>query len=80
MVASKILNEGKFLCGSKMMFDKIKNMLIERKIPDKLDEAEKAAIINRKHARSYLLKGSGPLPEEECMKLFYTREEAEEIF
>jgi len=80
MVASKILNEGELLYGNKMIFDKIKNMLIERKIPDKLDEIEKAAIINRKHAKSYLLKGMGPLPEEECMKLFYTREETEEIF
>lgn len=35
---------------------------------------------NREKARSYLLKRTGTMPEEDCMKLFYTRQEREEIF
>jgi len=80
MIACKILHEGKFMYGSKELFEKIKKMLSENKIPDKLDELEKHAIENRKNAESYLLNKKGTLLEEEYMKLFYTEEEAEEIF
>ena len=80
MVASKILYEGKFLYGSQKIFKKIKKMLLERKIPDKLRVIEEKAITNRKDAESYLLNNTGVLPEEECLKLFYTKQEKEEIF
>ncbi len=79
MLASKLLYEGKLLYGSKRMFEKINKMLLERRIPDKLVRLEKKAIINRRNAKFYLLKNAVK-PSEECMKLFYTREEAEEIF
>lgn len=80
MVASKILYEGRFLYGSNKIFNKIKEMILEKKIPDKLARLEERAIVNRKNAATYLLKGTGPLPEEESIKLFYTKEETEEIF
>jgi len=79
MLASKLLHEGKLLYGSERMFGKIKTMLSERNIPDRLKKMEKEAIVNRKNAETYLLK-YGVKSSEECMKLFYTREEAEEIF
>lgn len=79
-VASKILDEGKFLYGNRKIFRKIKYMLSERKIPEKLAALEKEAIINRKKAESYLLEKSGLLQEEEYIKLFYTKQEKEEIY
>ena len=80
MVASKILHEGEFLYGSGEIFRKIKKMLAEKKIPEKLLALEKEAVINRKNAESRLLESTGVFPEEECMKLFYTKQEREEIF
>lgn len=80
MVASKILYEGKFLYGSTELFKKIKEMLLEKKIPQKLLALEKEAIAGRKNAESHLLEGSGEFPEDEYMKLFYTKQEKEEIF
>jgi hypothetical protein len=79
MLASKLLHEGRLLYGSERMFGKIKKMLSERKIPDRLGRMEQEAIVNRREAESFLLKYGVKSPEE-CMKLFYTREEAEEIF
>jgi len=80
MIASKILYEGKFLYGSRKIFEKIKKMVLERKIPEKLRVIREKAINNRKNAESYLLNSTGVLPEEEYLKLFYTKQEKEEIF
>jgi len=80
MIASKILDEGKFLYGSRDIFKKIRGMLLESRIPEKLLAIEEKAIVNRENARSYLLSSTDILPEEECMKLFYTKQEKEEIF
>jgi len=80
MVACKILNEGGFLFGSKRIFEKVKGMLCENRIPEKLKEMENAALKNRKDAEQNLLIDNCMLSNEECMKLFYTVEESEEIF
>lgn len=80
MVASKLLYEGKLLCGSQRIFENIKKMLFERKIHDKLAELEKKARIKRLEAISCLLEGGDKSLSPEWMNLFYTREEAEEIF
>jgi vacuolar-type H+-ATPase subunit F/Vma7 len=80
MVASKILNEGKFLFGSRYLFDNINKILSDKKIPEKLAVLEKNAVAARAKAVSYLLKGSGPLFKDEYKNLFYTTEEKEEIF
>ena len=55
-------------------------MVLERKIPEKLRVIREKAINNRKNAESYLLNSTGVLPEEEYLKLFYTKQEKEEIF
>jgi hypothetical protein len=80
MIASKLLYEGKLLCGSQRMFEDIKKMLLERKINNKLAELEDKARINRLEATRCLLEGGGKPLSREWMNLFYTREEAEEIF
>jgi hypothetical protein len=80
MVASKILNEGKLLYGSRDIFDKIKNIISEKKIPGKIEKLGEEALRNRNDAVSYLLKKEGVLPEEDSVKLFYTKQEKEEIY
>ncbi len=80
MVASKILNEGQLLYGSRDIFNKIKKILSEGKIPEKIEKLRGEAIKNREDAISYLLEKEGPLPEEDSMKLFYTKHEKEEIY
>jgi hypothetical protein len=80
MIASKLLYEGKLLYGSQRMFENIKKMLFERKIDDKLAELENKAKINRLEATSWLLEGTDKSLSPECINLFYTREEAEEVF
>jgi hypothetical protein len=80
MIASKILDEGEFLYGSRDIFEKIKEMLLENRIPEKLLAIEEKAVADRENARSYLLSSTQILPEEEYMKLFYTKQEKEEIF
>ncbi|HHU86853.1 MAG: hypothetical protein ACOX86_00075 [Pelotomaculaceae bacterium] len=80
MVASKILFEGKFLYGDMGIFNKIKEMLFNKGIPEKLEALEEKALMNRNNAISYLLKFKGTLSDQESMKLFYTKEEKEEFF
>ncbi len=81
MVAAKILNEADFLYGSAALFNKVKQMLVEKGIPDRIDFLEKKAIVNRRDAEAYLLqKAKVSSLEEESMKLFHTAGEKEEIF
>jgi len=80
MVASKILDEGKFLYGNISIFENVKNMLSENKIPEKLKKMEDNAASDREDARTYLLKSSEALTPDEYKNLFYTTEETEEIF
>ncbi|MEG6522912.1 hypothetical protein [Desulfotomaculum sp. 1211_IL3151] len=80
MVASKILHEGKFLYGNFDIFKRVKEMLIEEGIPEKIKTLEEEAQMNRNNARTYLLAYEGQLTDEENMKLFYTKEEKEEFF
>ncbi len=80
MVASKILWEGNLLYGSSRLFEKVKEILKEKQIPQKIKQLEKIATVEREQAESYILDGTGPLSEDEYKKLFYTTEEKEEIF
>ncbi len=80
MVASKILYEGAFLYGNHEIFDTVKNMLMEKRIPEKLSNLENQAITNSKSAFKYLLENESGLFKEEFSKYFYTKEESEEIF
>ncbi len=80
MVAAKILYEAHFLYGSRDIYNKVKKMLGEHGIPEKMLCLEKKAQEDRKKAETYLLNIKDGLSEAEAMKLFYTAEEKEEIF
>ena len=79
MVASKILYEGKFLYGNIDIFNNIKKMLMDERIPEKIKALEETASRNRNEAIAHLLNYEGKLTNEEDMKLFYTKEEKEEF-
>ncbi len=79
IVACKIMNEAKFLYGSKGIYRKMLQILKENSVPQKLKELEKIAIKKREEAEKYLLQ-KGKISEEECFKLFTTTEEFGEIF
>lgn len=80
MVASKVLHEGKYLYGNIEIFEKIQKMLVDEGIPEKISILEEEALINRNNAAIQLSKLEGRFPDEEDMKLFYTKEEREEFF
>lgn len=80
MVASKIIFEGDYLCGSRVIFDRVKELTVEYDIPGKLNDLEKKAITNRVEAEKTLLKTPEKADLDELMALFYTTEEKEEIF
>ncbi|TYQ16627.1 UNVERIFIED_CONTAM: hypothetical protein Cloal_3193 [Acetivibrio alkalicellulosi] len=80
MIASKVLYESKYLYGSLDIYNEVKKMVADAGIPEKIAALEEEALINRNNATSYLLKCESPLPEEENLKLFYTKEEKEEFF
>lgn len=80
MVAAKILFEGEHLYGSLDIFDRVKSLLEEYAIPNKIAALEKKASSERIQAEACLLGGERKLTEEESLKLFFTHEEADEIF
>lgn len=80
MVACKILDEGRLLCGSQAIFSEIKALLDEYQIPEKLRQLEESATQNREKAVASLLRMPADSPENEYRNLFYTRDEKDEIF
>jgi len=80
MVASKILEEGQYLFGNRVLFDHIKTMVAERGIPEKVSRLEEKATQDRVRAEKVLLEASESADHDELMALFYTTEEKEEIF
>lgn len=80
MVAAKILHEGQYLLGSKLLFDQIKQLLVNNSIPQKIKDLEVRALKNRIEAEKVLLSADETADREELMALFYTTEEKEEIF
>ncbi len=80
MIASKILEESQFLYGSRSQFNKIRKMLIEKDIPLKIKSMKDKAVRDRKDAEKYLLSNVNSITRDEWMKLFYTKDEKEEIF
>ncbi len=80
MVASKILEEGRYLYGSRDLFDRIKELVAQYGIPEKLRLLEEKAIKDRVRAEHVLLSASESADHDELMALFYTTEEKEEIF
>jgi hypothetical protein len=81
MVASKILDEGAFLCGSFELFSEIKQMVADFGIPGKLSALKEQASIERESARRKLLALSDTvILDKEMRQLFYTTSEREEFF
>jgi hypothetical protein len=79
MVACKIMEEGTLLYGSERIFRKIKSMLKERGIIEKLRAMEQEAQQFREEAEKYLvLEGEESLHGEDTY-LFYPSEESEEF-
>lgn len=79
-VASKILDEGLFLSGSPDLYRRVKKMVADYDIPEKLRRLEENASRDRIEAEQQLLAVSGSAHHDQLMALFYTTEEKEEIF
>jgi hypothetical protein len=80
MIASKILYEGEFLYGCEAVFRKIKDLVGEMGVPEKLSVLEARAIGFRQQAETSLLQIDGFHPGSPFLNLFFTREEGDEIF
>ena len=80
MVASKILHEGQMLCGSTEVFATIKDLVKAQGVPEKLAVLEARAAADRRAAEAHLLASSADTQTGEPIKLFYTREERDEIY
>jgi len=79
MVACKILQESKLLCGRQDLFNTVKAMLWEQGITDKLIRMEDRATIFRRDAEEFLLRVAPEKIENEGLYLFYPTEESEEF-
>jgi hypothetical protein len=80
MVGCKILREGELLCGSPVVFQEVKRLIEVHGILSKLDQMERKALDFRNEAERCLLDETSSLSEATDRHLFYTREEAEEIY
>jgi hypothetical protein len=79
MVACKILEEGALLYGSEDLFSRIKGMLREEGITQKLNNLENRAKRFRGAALKHLLREDPQKVREEYQYLFYPTEESEEF-
>jgi hypothetical protein len=80
MIAGKIIHEGELLYGSTEVFQKIKEMVNEFGVPEKLAALEKHATEDRSKAEISLLQIDATQTDAEFLNLFYTREEGDEIY
>jgi hypothetical protein len=79
MVACKILEEGAFLFGSEGMFERVKSLLREHGVMDRLRAMEREAQLFRAKAEEYLLREDPEKIKGSGMYLFYPTEESEEF-
>jgi hypothetical protein len=80
MIASKIIQEGEYLYGSAELFRKIKAMVEEMKVQEKIAAMEKHAAEDRRQAEISLLQADAKQPDAPFLNLFYTHEEGDEIY
>jgi hypothetical protein len=79
MVACKILQEGTLLYGSDKIFHRVKRLLKETGVSEKLAHMEEKALVFRNQAEQYLLyEDIGKVTDNEAY-LFYPAEESEEF-
>jgi len=79
MVACKIIDEGRFLWGSKELYDQVIAIIKKNASPQKLRELKSRAFEHRKRAIKALLQME-ELSEDAYTRLFTTTEEFGEIF
>ena len=80
MIASKIIHEGELLYGSDEVFQKVKAMVREFGVPEKLEALEKHATEYRNKAEISLLRSDAAQADTAFLNLFYTHEEGDEIY
>jgi len=80
MIAAKILNEGQLLYGSPDVFKKVKNLILEFGIREKLEQLEQQATDNRILAETQLLDIDVETESSEYLNLFFTHAEEDEIY
>lgn len=79
MVACKIMHESELLYGSEALFVRIKQLVGEFGIPDKLARMEERAIRERETAERQLAERPAAEQAQAWQHLFFTSEEREEI-
>ncbi len=80
MVAAKILHEGEYLYGSRILFERLQKLLEDYGIVAKIAALEEIAKAERQKAERFLLELCETEQAGDYMNLFYTTEEKEEIF
>ena len=81
MIASKVLDEGEFLCGNFELFSEVKKMVENFGIPEKLAGLSEKATIERENAKRQLLAlNATNINDKDMEQLFYTTSEREEFF
>jgi hypothetical protein len=80
MVACKILDEGQLLYGSPVVFQKVKDLIAEHGIKDRLKDLERQATLSRDSAEIQLLQTGRETGRSEFLNLFYTHAEEDEIY
>jgi hypothetical protein len=80
MVASKILDEGQFLYGSHTVFERVKQLVADSGIPERLKALEQQATLARQSAETQLLQIGIEDNSSEFLNLFYTHAEEDEIY
>jgi hypothetical protein len=80
MIASKIIHEAELLHGSTAVFQKIKAMVEEMKVPEKIAAMGTQAAMDRKRAEISLLQADTTRTDAPFLNLFYTSEEGDEIY
>jgi hypothetical protein len=68
------------LHGSEAVFRKVKGMVAENGVPEKLALLEKRALKTREEAEISLLNSNSAQTHAQYLNLFYTREEGDEIY
>lgn len=79
MVAVKILVEGQYLGGSRVLYEAVKSVLEENDLPRRLKSLEERAAAFRKKAEDLILSDSLDEKMIKDMHLFYSTEEYEEF-
>ena len=80
MIASKIIHEGELLYGSTAVFRKIKALVEDMKVQEKINALDRRAAEDRKQAEISLLQADPTRPDAPFLNLFYTHEEGDEIY